>query len=557
MDIAFDTTWCPVCSRQILPKRYYVPIQPQPQAPVVPPSSPTSDPKSHDDAPAVRLPRNKTGTIRARAGGLVHGTGRVKPNGALKRDDTIKNTKKTAPTVSSTESEPALVRPAGPVRHRTVIDQNPVPLYCSDECRLADLQSSHGGIGIDYNPDRCLSPTLPPVPHNSFSDFSSSTEESDVGSGASYDSRSSVSSSPPIGIPTGYEALRRLYGDDLPPPPPPAPLMHRHAKDSISSLDDYQSGTMMAARRIKAVLASNPPKRGENGRLEDRKPIPGWTDGSSAWRASVYNLTAPQELNTPVDEERAKSAYKGFVASSHRSRSGVYSTLSEAAPTFESASAASLPARTSSTNSVASGTRSRSEAEEMHNKYPLFARRCESRMSLAGPALSTSPTGSTRSLPVATGRRKEFSLVKPGAEGRLLVPNVKMSRVPSTLSTMTMSSEASSSWGSAYYGKRRTPLSRQNSDMSIDSVDSRETEPEEPPHWPSMSLPATTRSEPRTRTWSYSDDTLTYPIMQMPLKKEKRIVHSVVDGKDKEVEVEVEVSQPLKRLFLFPGKEVN
>lgn len=41
-DISFDTTWCPVCSRQILPKRYYVPIQPQPQAPAVPPSSPTT-----------------------------------------------------------------------------------------------------------------------------------------------------------------------------------------------------------------------------------------------------------------------------------------------------------------------------------------------------------------------------------------------------------------------------------------------------------------------------------------------------------------------------------
>lgn len=47
MDIAFDTIWCPVCSRQILPKRLYIPINPpSPQLqntnPLAPPPSPTS-----------------------------------------------------------------------------------------------------------------------------------------------------------------------------------------------------------------------------------------------------------------------------------------------------------------------------------------------------------------------------------------------------------------------------------------------------------------------------------------------------------------------------------
>jgi hypothetical protein len=45
----------------------------------------------------------------------------------------------------------------------------------------------------------------------------------------------------------------------------------------------------------------------------------------------------------------------------------------------------------------------------------------------------------------------------------------------------------------------------------------------------------------------------TYPVMMPPARKEKRIEHQIVDGKVKEVEVEVEVVQPLKRLFLFPG----
>jgi hypothetical protein len=45
--------------------------------------------------------------------------------------------------------------------------------------------------------------------------------------------------------------------------------------------------------------------------------------------------------------------------------------------------------------------------------------------------------------------------------------------------------------------------------------------------------------------------------MQLPPKMEKRIEKQVVDGHEVEVEVEVEVVQPLKRLFLFPGKETS
>lgn len=431
--------------------------------------------------PPARLPRNKTGTIRARGGGgLVHGTGRVKPNGALKRDTTIKEPKKRA--TETTPLEPSLVRPTGPVRHRTVIDQSPVPLYCSDECRLKDLQHSQGAIDINYNPDRCVSPTIPPAPHNSLSDVS----ESDSGSGASFESRSSLHSSSPIDspsarFPTGYAALRRLY-PDLPPAPPPAPVMRRDTNNSdVAVVDDYTSGVMMSARRIKAQLEQGPPKKDIYGSPErvERKPIAGWTDGSHAWRASVYNLTTPTEPGKPADEERIKDAYKGFVASSHRARSGVYSTLSPTMPTFETASA-SVPVQASGAPTM--GTRSHSAAEGLYNKYPMFARRSESRTSLMGssvPALSTSPTGSTRSLPLSTSsRRKEYSLVKPGAEGRLLVPDVKMTRIPSNL---TVSSSASSSLSSCvgyagYYGagRKRSPLSRQNSDASMESADSRE-----------------------------------------------------------------------------------
>ncbi|KAH9936196.1 uncharacterized protein B0H18DRAFT_867917, partial [Fomitopsis serialis] len=562
MDIAFDTTWCPVCSRQILPKRYYVPINPPQQAPAAPPSSPTAEPKVAAEPPA-RLPRNKTGTIRPRGGGLVHGTGRVKPNGALKRDDTVKQTKKQPTPEAGVDANST--RPIGAVRHRTVIDQSPVPLYCSDECRLVDMQSSFGAMGMEYNPDRCTSPTLPPVPHNSFSDFSSS--ESDSASGASFDSRSSFSSSPPSATsidddepatPESYVALTKLFPDLPKRPPPPPPLIRRDTNESTASLDDLTSGVMMSGQRIKAALCREPPRKRSGysaypaEERRERKIIPGWTDGSHAWRASVYNLSAPLDMSKPLDEERVRGAYKGFVASSQRSHSGVYSTLST--PTFDapSPSTASLPplARSSVGSAASLQMRSRSEADEL-SKYPLFHSRSESRQSLMG-ALSTSPTGSTRSMPATTSvRRREVSLVKPGAEGRLLVPNVKMTRSPST-TTMSSVTSAGSSYGCYAYGRKPSPLSRQNSDASMETTDSLETEAD-------LTMRPSSRSPTKKSTgdsWSYSDDTMTFPILQIP-KKEKRVERRIIDGEEQDVEVEVEVHQPLKRLFLFPGKDVR
>lgn len=58
------------------------------------------------------------------------------------------------------------------------------------------------------------------------------------------------------------------------------------------------------------------------------------------------------------------------------------------------------------------------------------------------------------------------------------------------------------------------------------------------------------------RSWSY-DNVPTYPIMPMPAKKEVRRETRVVDGVPKVVEVEVEVPNQMKRLFLFPGKEIR
>ncbi|KAH8096994.1 hypothetical protein BXZ70DRAFT_1065753 [Cristinia sonorae] len=543
MDIPFDSSWCPICSRQILPKRFQVPIAPPPvlaPAPAPPPSSPVSQPKASNESPA-RLTRTKNGTIRARTGGLVHGTGRVKPNGTIKRSHTKK--------ASATPAPPAVEapKPSAPVRHRTVIDQGPIPLYCSDECRLADLQSS-----FDNNPDRHAFPPLPPVPHNSFSDLSA-TEESDSSSASG---KSPVNQQPAS---EAYAALARIY--DLPPCPPPPPLLRTDTSSSNESFNDYSSGVMMAARRIQAALCppQPAPKRaswstpsatlstayalGANSR-QQQKPvnnvIPGWTD-SSNWRASVYSFAPPTKPDSPFaaqeSREASERAYRGFVATPHRSR-GVYSTMGESSSS------------TSSVATTAPPVRSNSDIDDLYSKFEAsLSRRSESRAALAAQhVLSTSPTGSIRSLPANSSssfssypqhsRRREVLLLKPGAEGKLLVPKVTMRRTPSSLSSYESAPRM-----------KHSPLSRQGSELSVgESV----PEEDEDVTMRPQSLP-TMHQRPEVRSWSYSD-LLTYPIMELPFKKEKRIEKRVVGGKEVEIEVEVEIIPERKRLFLFPGK---
>ncbi|OJT14918.1 hypothetical protein TRAPUB_8524 [Trametes pubescens] len=568
VDIPFDSVWCPVCSRQIVPKRIHLPAQPAPQPTPAPPASPTapSKPTQQQDA-HPRLTRGKTGTIRPRAAGLVHGTGRVKPNGTIKRSPTKDAS---ATQDSKSDAAPAPSRPAAPVRQRTVIDPSPVPLYCSDECRLMDLQATHSALDINYNPERCASPQHPPVSKNTLSDCQSVNDDSDCSSGSSIESRSSMAS--PTATTTAvhatptkgnsheeaYQRLSAIY--NFAPLPPPLPFTPRATKPVAPAPPPrLEGGVMMAARRIQAALCPEKPKRTawglpvQNDAEDDNKPIPGWTDGSQAWRASVYGLAPPRDLSTGDVDEAAERAYGTYVASPHRSR-GVHSTLGENKPATEavpnrSASASSLPARVMD-----------SSTEKMYKQYSAsFTRRSESRTSLhhQSRGLSTSPTGSTRS-----AFAREVSLVKPGAEGRLLVPDVKMRRTNSSMSSIGGASGYS--WSSAgatlstvgsMAGKRRSPLSRQNSDVSVDTV---ETESEgdelEVTRAAVASVPApSARMPPNTRSWSYDSEAFTYPVMPRRPKIEKRIEKQIVDGVEQEVEVEVEVYEPIKRLFLFGG----
>ncbi|KAG0701394.1 hypothetical protein DFH29DRAFT_1000250 [Suillus ampliporus] len=523
MDMHFDEAWCPVCDRQIMPKRYTVPVLPQPQetTPVPTPSPTSSSPsKNQQSDSTTRTSRTKTGAIRAKSG-LLQGTGRVKPNGAIKRSDSMAAANKGR--ASSPQSQ-QLPKPTAPVKHRTVIDQGPIPLYCSDECRLKDLARLDGAYSLNYHPDRS-SPPLPPVPHNSFEGryCESEDESSTSASGSSLDSGFSCSS-PSVTVSRSMATLAALY--DFPPLPPAPPILS--SADSTSSSEpeyrnDFQGGTMMAGKRIKDVLCQPRTKPSlYNEPPQPRKPVPGWTDGGAEWRQSVYGGYSRRSDNANAGSDKVQTS---FAASSHRGvqwtstlpQSNSSSALATQCPPFN------LPPRSS-----------QSYSEELYTKYSLpLSRRSESRMILFPPPSSSaqSPPLSPTSTSSSSRRRREVPLLKRGAEGRLLVPDVVLTRNNSSMGLLSQ--------------RLSKPLSRHPSEISEDSILSDST---------SESLAPTSRPAQQTRAWSY-DNMKTYPVMMPPAKKEKRIERRMVDGVVREVEVEVEVVQPLKRLFLFPGKE--
>lgn len=212
----FDATWfCLVCEREILPKRRVVKVP----IPPAPPSSP-SDSSSDSSRKSTK-----------RSGGLVRGTGRVNINGSIKRTQQMKL--------------------------KTVIDQGPLPLYCSDECQMKDLDS--GNLPLNYNPNRHSMSQLP------------------------------VHKESP-----SMATLCKLY--NFPPLPPPQIIATEEAPPQPQ---EFTSGIMMAHKFIEEMAEQNKPPPQSNSRYPDPVPpqkiIPGWNDGSNAWRATVYSFSSSSE----------------------------------------------------------------------------------------------------------------------------------------------------------------------------------------------------------------------------------------------------------------------
>ncbi|KAL9710996.1 hypothetical protein Ac2012v2_005536 [Leucoagaricus gongylophorus] len=384
-----DAVWCPVCSRLVEPKRTVVPI---------------------------RSSRKSTATTTTRSrGGLVHGTGRVRPC------------------------------PAN--QYRVIIDPSPLPLYCSDECRRQD-----GKLSSVVTDDKLSS--------SATSDSSSTTAATTSSSSPSPSSASSSSSDP---SPSEYTSpsvavLAKLY--HFPPPPPPAPPSCEDSEPRHIPLAD--NGLIMVGRYLQSLVSKPPKPQAGPYRAppEPPKTIPGWNDGSHAWRSCLYNLS----VSPPVPELKKNKKTK------------VSSRLGDA----------SMPIRTNPTSPPDPNSL-------MLNKYAE---------SLGRPPGTISPASD------ATIVRRERSLLPPGAQGKLLVPDVKL--------------------------KVRT-----GSSIPDDSPTTKSTNPPR-------------RPAPESRSWSY-DNLKTYDLMPMPSTKEKRTKISIVDGSEVRVEYEVDSHKPLKRLFLFPS----
>ena len=121
-----------------------------------------------------------------------------------------------------------------------------------------------------------------------------------------------------------YNRLAAIYGlDPLPPPIPATRSSKLHVESS--SVTHLDGGIIMAARRIQAALCPGKRVRAPWGipipdQVNDFEPIPGWTDGSNAWRASVYGLAPPRDFARSDPDEAAIRAYGSYTASSHRPR---------------------------------------------------------------------------------------------------------------------------------------------------------------------------------------------------------------------------------------------
>ena len=314
----FDNAWCPACERQIQPKRF-----------------------------TVNVPVQHKSTKQKQ--GLVNGTGRLR------------------------HIKPVILR------KRTVIDQGPIPLYCSDECQVADLSATRSGPPLDPARDDPMS-SAAPIHSSSYS--SSETESSE----SSYS-------------PSSIDKLAKLC--NFPPLPPLVPNFDEPEVPLIAP--EYNSGIMMAGRLISSLCPPPPPPHvgPHPPPLEARKPVPGWTDGSNAWRATVYSVTSHPPR--PFYPNYSNKAGESSSASPHR---------------------APRPSCSSALRSAQAPPSQRSLSDEMIAKFSQsFQRRSVSRPSPhpSSPTLVSSPESVSRSLP-----KRERALLPPAVQGKLLVPDVRL-----------------------------------------------------------------------------------------------------------------------------------
>ncbi|EJD45699.1 hypothetical protein AURDEDRAFT_184628 [Auricularia subglabra TFB-10046 SS5] len=594
MDEHLETSWCPVCDKLIQPRRYQVVLsqdgtqtpanvassdQPtQPPLHQQPPAAPAaaSKPPAHPAAPAPRNPsptgsaRNAAAAARGRrptrAGyGLVHGTGRVKPGGGLRRDsdDAGRATRSALMLPPPPPPSPASVRPATfPPKVRTLIDQDQTPLYCSEKCRQLDAQrracmhnsrvviasrdlsntSALNDSPASFTASDKLLPPQPPSTRRS-SDSSNTTESSSIFDKASV--RSSLPDLDEIESP-----LRRRSGTkDLP----------RSASELIK-----EELLGWADKQPKAPY----------GERQERIP-PGWRPHESQWRKKVYGDFDPKPRpQMPAREPTPPASPPRPVDPAHLSPFDRLPTLATmSAPDPQAATKELLSkmkfARTPSTTALPASSSSASLVSRSRASASSF---------MSPPTLTTSlsyRSSSSRQSRSSDGRRSRRgsnehcdSDSPSDSEEEYIQANIKRSSMPvvgrSDALSRALEAKAREELKEQYAAEQLAQLDRDCEETR--QLRARGITPESLEDRIRLQGPILGRraagvsSVPAQHSWSFEDlpsHIPLYPMPGMPKPRVERRVERVRDdatGEVREVQVEVTVPpSPPKRLFLFGG----
>jgi hypothetical protein len=159
---------------------------------------------------------------------------------------------------------------------------------------------------------------------------------------------------------------------------------------------------------------------------------------------------------------------------------------------------------------------------------------------------SSTPTPRTQQI----STKCERPILPQGAEGKLLVPDVKLKARCQCLSGASIES-------APYTSSSRKPSKIQDSNKQGQGVLTLLTlgQPSFKSTYFYLLYLLSQLIYHSARPWSY-DGMQTYPVLKLPPKKQIRILIKIVDGEEVEVETEVEVHEKPKKLFLFAPKVV-
>jgi hypothetical protein len=200
------------------------------------------------------------------------------------------------------------------------------------------------------------------------------------------------------------------------------------------AVDSSVDATVLPERQMKP--ASQPeqmkktfmsPSERYTAKLKQRMPIPSQTDGSDVWRQDVY-CASPSQDSTLVNSSEATSPSTAYGGSSRRPSVGK--------------SVAGSSSRTASMPPVHRTQPDASALAEIYGPgYTLFDPSREAKRAALFPGPSSLPTRSRSSLVYA---KREVPLLPAAAQGKLLVPNIKLKRTTSAASVTSVASAATS-----------------------------------------------------------------------------------------------------------------